>query len=141
MIFNAPEKMNGNPRKAGLDRNAPVRIGDREAPMVRATPVTPAAAERSSGATTAMVYDWRVGTSICEIEKRRSNKAIARPRLGMNGTRISRTLDGRWVNTMVLTSPIFPATQAALRAEMPARMLAPKKIAPSTAGCTPKFQL
>jgi hypothetical protein len=26
--------------------------------------VTPEAAERSSGVTTAMVYDWRVGTSI-----------------------------------------------------------------------------
>ena len=34
------------------------------APVVRATPVTPAAAERSSGSTTAMTYDWRVGTSI-----------------------------------------------------------------------------
>ncbi len=57
----------------------------------------------------------------------------------MNGTRISSTLDGRWVNTMVLIRPIFPATQAALRAEMPARILAAKKIAPKTAGDDAKF--
>jgi len=41
--------------------------GATAAPVVRATPVTPAAAERSSGSTTAIVYDWRVGTSICEM--------------------------------------------------------------------------
>ena len=47
--------MNGKPRKAGLDMNTPVITGESEAPMVRATPVIPEAAERSSGATTAMV--------------------------------------------------------------------------------------
>ena len=34
------------------------------APVVRAMPVTPAAAARSSGSTTEITYDWRVGTSI-----------------------------------------------------------------------------
>ena len=38
--------------------------GEIAAPSVRAMPVTPAAAERSSGSTTAIMYDWRVGTSI-----------------------------------------------------------------------------
>ena len=36
----------------------------------RAIAVTPEAAARSSGSTTASVYDWRVGTSICEIDER-----------------------------------------------------------------------
>lgn len=44
--------------------NGPAMTGDREAPVVRAMPVIPEAADRSSGLTTAMVYDWRVGTSI-----------------------------------------------------------------------------
>ena len=46
---------------------SPVIIGEIDAPMVRATPVTHAAADRSSGLTTAIVYDCRVGTSICEM--------------------------------------------------------------------------
>ncbi len=47
------------------------------APVVRATPVTPAAAERSSGSTTAMTYDWRVGTSIWLRLNRRSRTTTA----------------------------------------------------------------
>ena len=47
------------------------------APVVRAMPVTPAAAERSSGSTTAMTYDWRVGTSIWLRLKRSSRTATA----------------------------------------------------------------
>src|SRR5512143_3692522 len=82
--------------------SAPVIEGEMAAPVVRATPVTPAAAERSSGSTTAIVYDWRVGTSICEMLKRSSSTSTANGSVGINGTRISRTFEGICVNALVL---------------------------------------
>ena len=48
----------------------PTNHGAIEAPTVRATPVIPAAAERSSGRTTAIKYDCLVGTSIWLMLKR-----------------------------------------------------------------------
>jgi hypothetical protein len=47
------------------------------APVVRATPVIPAAADRFAGLTTAIVYDCRVGTSIWLMlnRARRTNTA------------------------------------------------------------------
>jgi len=45
----------GQPQPGRLDRNNPLKTGLNEAPTVRATPSRPAAAERSSGATTAIV--------------------------------------------------------------------------------------
>src|SRR6187431_1396741 len=105
--------------------------GEMAAPVVRATPVTPAAAERSSGSTTAMTYDWRVGTSIWLRLKRTSRTATASGSVGMNGTRMSRRLDGMWVNTIVLMSPNRAAMRAAESDETAARRFAAKKIAPS----------
>ena len=60
----------------------------------------------------------------------------------MSGTRISRTLDGMWVKTIVLTRPIRAAMADAASAEMPARRLAPKKIVPSVAcvGAEPQVE-
>src|SRR5512136_1380202 len=107
-----------------MPRKIPVSEGERDAPTERAMAVTPAAAERSSGATTAIVYDWRVGTSICEIVKRSSRSRIANGRTGIKGTKISRIFEGRWVKTIVRTNPIFLATQAALNADTPARIFA-----------------
>ena len=49
---------------AGRAYKNPTMNGASAAPLVRATPVIPAAADRSSGRTTAIVYDCRVGTSI-----------------------------------------------------------------------------
>ena len=89
----------------------------------------PAAADRSSGSTTAITYDWRVGTSIWLRLKRSSSTAIASGRVGMSGTRISSTFDGRWVKTIVLISPIRAAIRAADSDETAASRLAPKKIA------------
>ena len=106
--------------------------------MVRAMPVTPAAAERSSGSTTAIVYDCRVGTSICEMENRTSSTAIASDSVGMSGTSTRSTFEGRCVATIVFTSPMRRAIHAADSAETPASRFAPKKIAPSVAGPTPK---
>src|SRR5438105_75969 len=122
--------MNGAPRKIGLPRKMPAIAGERPAPIVRATPVIPAAAERSSGATTAIVYAWRGGTSICEMLNRKSSRPTAHGKLGMNGIRIKRTFDGRWVKTIVFTRPIRAATLTDARAEIPASRFAPKKIDP-----------
>src|SRR5512136_188095 len=72
------------------------------APVVRATPVTPAAADRSSGSTTAMVYDWRVGTSICEMLKRSNKTITASGKVGIKGTRINKMFEGMWVKACVL---------------------------------------
>jgi hypothetical protein len=56
----------------------------------------------------------------------------------MSGTNINKIFEGMCVNTMVLIKPILDATQAALRAERPARMFAPKNMLPSIAGSTLK---
>ena len=53
-IFSAPASMNGRPISAGRASIHPANSGAIAAPVVRATPVIPAAAERSSGPTTAM---------------------------------------------------------------------------------------
>ena len=85
-----------------------------------------------------MVNACRVGTSICEMLNRTRSIAIAHPSLGISGTRISSTLEGMCVNTMVLSRPNFLPNHAAESAERPARILAPKKIPPSMASLVPK---
>ena len=97
-------------------------------------PVTPAAAERSSGSTTASTYDWRVGTSIWLRTKRASRTATASGSVGISGTRMSSTLDGRWVNTIVLMRPNRAAMRAADSDDTAASRFAAKKISPRTAG-------
>ena len=56
-ILNPPVRKNGALNKTGMLKKNPVNAGEREAPTERAMAVTPEAAERSSGATTAIVYD------------------------------------------------------------------------------------
>ena len=55
MILSPPDMKKGKLNSAVLASIGPVKTGDSEAPVVLAIPVMPAAAERSSGATTAMV--------------------------------------------------------------------------------------
>ena len=74
-----------------------------------------AAAGRSGGVTTAMTYEVLVGRSICESALRASSSAIAAAKLGANGIRTSRLFDGRWVNTIVLMSPMRAAIGTATR--------------------------
>ena len=95
MIFSVPATKNGTFLKAGRANSRPAKYGAIAAPVVRATPVIPAAADLSSGPTTAITYDWRVGTSIWEMLKRRSNTMIAERRFGMSGTNINNTFEGR----------------------------------------------
>src|ERR1700674_1535585 len=99
-----PARKNGKLIRAALPTTTVAIMGEIAAPTERATPVTPAAAERSSGLTTATVYDWRAGTSICEMENRSQSIAVANDRFGMSGTRISNKLEGTWLKTIVLTS-------------------------------------
>ena len=50
---------------------------------------------------------------------------------------MSRMFDGRCVPTMVLIRPKRDASRDASRAEMPAKMLAQKKMTPSVPGLIP----
>src|SRR5581483_3423783 len=106
-------------------------------PAVRATPVSPPAADRSSAGTTAMVYDCLVGTSIWLMLNRNRRTVTASESVGMSGTRISSRFEGRCVTTMVRTSPIRAAIRDAASADTPANTFAQKKIAPRIAGRTP----
>src|SRR6266404_8031126 len=54
--------------------------------MLRGGAVMLAAAGRSGGVTTAITYDVRAGTSICERVLRISSNAIAIPSVGAKGT-------------------------------------------------------
>jgi len=83
----------------------------------RATLVTALAKLLSLGATKAATYDCRVGTSISTKASRAKNNKIANFADGANGTAISSKLEGKCVNTMVLTSPIRRASHAAPRCE------------------------
>ena len=74
-----------------------------------------AAAGRSSGSTTAITYELRVGTSIWDKTLRASNNAIAQPNVGMNGMRINNTFAARCVNTIVFTNPNRSAMRTAIR--------------------------
>src|SRR5215470_12234706 len=116
-------------------------MGLKAAPVVRATPVIPAAADRSSGLTTAIVYDCRVGTSIWLILNRTSKTAIAQRGVGIIGTSSSSTLEGKCVKTIVLTRPKRNANREAARADSPANTLAQKKITPMAAGSIPNRRL
>src|SRR5205809_7976809 len=103
-----------NGRLSAATLNAhPLTAGANAEAVLRATLVRPAVAVRSSGSTTAIVYDCRVGTSICEMLIRARNMAAASAPVGMTGTRTSRTLDGKWVKTLVLMRPIRLASHAA----------------------------
>ena len=51
----------------GLLRNSPARVGEIAEPIERAMPVTPAAVERSSGATRTIVWDGEDTYALCEI--------------------------------------------------------------------------
>ena len=74
-----------------------------------------AAAGRSGGDTTAITYDPRVGTSICDSALRMSSSTITQESCGTNGISNSMTLAGRCVKTIVFTSPIRFAMRTATR--------------------------
>src|SRR6185312_3125698 len=102
----------GRPENAVVS-NSPAKAGLIDEARLRGTAVTLAAAVRSAGVTTAMTYDVRVGTSICDKAERSKGSAKVSHRFGENAAKIRKMLDGMWVNTMVFTSPIRAASQAA----------------------------
>src|SRR5882672_11074093 len=114
MPFTIPPINNGQPNVDNVSRYPEISEPAAQA-KVFGTAVMLAAAGRSSGATTAITYEARVGTSICDRALRTNSNMIATVRLGENGTRISRTFDGRWVNTMVLIKPMRSAIGTAIR--------------------------
>ena len=71
------------------------------------------------------------------MAKRARRTPTASCRFGINGTAISSRFEGMCVKTMVLIRPMRPASLAAAKAEKPARILAPKKMAPSAPGGAP----
>src|SRR5439155_16852536 len=111
-ILRQPQITSGKPENA-VASMAPASAGLIDEARLRGTAVTLAAAGRSAGVTTAITYDVRVGTSICESADRISNSASTIVRLGEKAARIRQMLDGIWVNTIVLTSPIRFASRAA----------------------------
>jgi len=96
---------NGTFIQEGRANINPTNKGLMAALVVRATPVIPAAAERSSARTTAIVYDCLVGTSIWLILKRTRRTKTASLRLGISGTRMSKMFEGRCVKTWCLQGP------------------------------------
>lgn len=68
--------------------------------------VNPAAAVLSDSLTIAITYDCLGGTSIWERDCRQSSNATAVIGLGASATEARRTLEGRWVKTMVFSNPI-----------------------------------
>src|ERR1700722_17675859 len=112
----APPIRSGRPKPAS-DCKHPEMIEPVAQAKVLGTDVTLAAPGRSSGLTTAMTYDARVGTSICDNALRAISKPTAIVRFGANGISIRNTLDGKWVKTIVLIRPNRSAIGTAIRYE------------------------
>src|SRR5262245_27917866 len=129
MLLSVPPITSGHPKVDSPSRKPEIR-GLSDAAKLRGTAVTLAAAGRSSGVTTAITYELRVGTSICESALRKSRSAIANGNVGMKGVSIKKIFEGRWVNTAVLISPIWSAIRAATRAENAESTPVQKKIVP-----------
>src|SRR5437764_10467688 len=113
----APPIRSGQPKPDSVSKY-PEMIEPAAQANVLGTELTLAAAGRSSGLTTAMTYDARVGTSICDSALRASSNPIAVVRSGANGIIIKNTLEGRWVKTIVLMRPMRSAIGTAMRYEI-----------------------
>src|ERR1044071_569959 len=116
MIFNPPPSNRGAANATCCIKTPATAEAAAHAPFLTRL-VTPAANVRSSGCTTAATYDCRVGTSISTSDSRSRNNTIAHRGEGMNAAAIRNMLEGRWVKTMVLISPIRRASHAAPRCE------------------------
>ena len=84
-----------------------------------------------------MLYDLRVGTSICDVLRRSRYSATASHAAGASGTSISSTLDGRWVTTIVFNNPIRVASGPTPRNDRPATTFAAKNMTARTSGDKP----
>src|SRR5436309_15912885 len=119
-----------------MTSGTPVTVVESSAPAIvgliadvrrRGPAVTLAAAGRSSGVTTAITYDVRVGTSICDSAARISSSVSTIVRFGATAATMRQRLDGICVNTIVFTRPKRLASHAATGKENAARVLDQKK--------------
>src|SRR5208337_3481689 len=131
MAFSTPAQISGHPNAERFSI-APAGNGAIAAARLRGTLVTVAAAARSSGGTTAITYDWRAGTSICEVDERSSRNAIVNPGVGISAAIISIAFDGRWLNTIVLIRPNRAASADETNCEHEPSNPDTKKNAPAT---------
>src|SRR5258708_9562475 len=97
-----PQTTRGNPVKDVASR-APAKAGLSDDARLRGTAVTLAAAGLSGGVTTAITYDVRVGTSICESAERTSSRPSTTRRFVEKAARIKHRPEGIGVKTMVFT--------------------------------------
>src|SRR5688500_9356368 len=100
---------------------------------LRGTAVTLAAAGRSASVTTAITYEERVGTSICESAARTRRRPSAHCTDGANAAAIRQRLDGMCVYTIVLMSPMRLPIHAATGKENAESTPLQKKKAPAAA--------
>src|ERR1700686_2127541 len=113
MIFNIPQITKGKPVKDVVS-SAPAKAGLSDDARLRGTAVMLAAAGRSGGVTTAITYDVRVGTSICESAERTSSSPSTTRRFVEKAARIRQRLEGMCVKTIVLTRPKLLDNRAAM---------------------------
>src|SRR5689334_8757147 len=106
----------------------PANSGLTAAARLRGTAAVLAAAGRSSGVTTAITYDVRVGTSICESNPRANNSAMATGRFGANGSAIKQKFAGKCVKTIVLIKPNRLDSRTAIKNDTAAQRPAQNKI-------------
>ena len=92
-------------------------LGGGAAAMLRVTLVMLLAAFRSSDGIMAVMYDCRVGTSICERVCRSNKKATDVSKVGARPTAISSMFDGMCVKTMVFSNPNLLASGPAAKKE------------------------
>src|SRR5512142_67896 len=100
----APASRNGSP--AASSWAGPSRAVAIGRVRYRAVLVTAAAWVRWVAGTRAITYAWRVGTSIGDRTVRASSNPTVVGRFGAIARAASSRLEGRWVNTMVGSSPI-----------------------------------
>src|SRR5262249_25885298 len=124
-VFRVPLIKSGSPENP-VPSKAPLSAGPTDRARLRGAAVIPAAADCSAGVTTAITYDVRVGTSICDSAARMSRNISTTGRLGTNAATIRQRFDGICVNTIVFTRPIRFAIRAATRYENALRMLVQK---------------
>src|SRR5918999_1364086 len=137
MILRTPQMTSGQ-LSSPNEKRAPVSAGLSAAARLRGTAVMLAAAARSGGVTTAITYEERGGTSICDSAARANRHASAISSDGATAATIRNTLAGMCVNTIVLTSPIRRAIQAATGNENADSSPDQKKKTPAAVSDRPK---
>src|SRR5829696_7658102 len=116
---------------------APASTGPSGRTAYRAALVTAAAPVRSPGVTTVMTSACLVGTSIWDRVVRASSSTAATAKFGANAMAASSTLLGRWVPTIVATSPNRRASNGASDTDTASTTETVKNSQPSAATLTP----